>query len=119
MFSTRKNHFLIAIISNNFNWQFNFSGVWSPPPLPLAAVYDTMLVVYDDNCPLLPPLIPRSFAISTDDEPSFVFNKQVFRPIPTRIRPIVRTEINNYPSHVGVFDKQQVLFRPIPIDDEV
>lgn len=84
----------------------------SPPPPPLAAAYT--LVVYDDN--FCPPFLP---AISNDDVTSIVLNKQVFRPIPTRIRPIVRTEINNYPSHVGVFDKQQVLFRPIPIDDEV
>ena len=81
-----------------------------PPPHPLAAAYT--LVVYDDN--FCPPFLP---AISNDDVTSIVLNKQVFRPIPTR--PIVRNEINNYPSHVGVFDKQQVLFRPIPIDDEV
>jgi len=84
----------------------------SPPPPPLAAAYT--LVVYDDN--FCQPFLP---AISNDDVTSIVLNKQVFRPIPTRIRPIVRTEINNYPSHVGVFDKQQVLFRPIPMDDEV
>ena len=82
----------------------------SPLPPPLAAAYT--LVVYDDN--FCPPFLP---AISKDDVTSIVLNKQVFRPIPTR--PIVRNEINNYPSHVGVFDKQQVLFRPIPIDDEV
>ena len=31
MFLTRKNHFIIAIISNTFNWQFNFSGVCAVP----------------------------------------------------------------------------------------
>ena len=86
----------------------------SPPPPPLAAVYDTMLVVYDDNCPLLPPLIPRSFAISTDDEPSFVFNKQVFRPIPIRVRPILRSKMNNNPS--GIIFNKQVLFQPITFE---
>jgi hypothetical protein len=73
-----------------------------------------MLVVYDDNCP---PFLP---AISKQDDNelnSLVVNKQVFRPIPTRIRPIVSSEINNYPTSHGVrvFDKQ-VLFRPIPIE---
>lgn len=70
-----------------------------------------MLVVYDNNCP---PFLP---AISKDDETSIVLNKQVFCPIPTRIRPIVRSEMNNHPSHVaGVFDKKQVLIRPIAIE---
>lgn len=77
----------------------------SPPPPPLAAAYKP--VIFDENCPL-PPFLP-SFAISKDDETSLVINKRVFRPIP-RIRPILRSEMNNYPIHV--FDKQ-VLFRPI------
>jgi hypothetical protein len=93
----------------------NRSAMLSPPPPPLATAYN-MLVVYDSNCP---PFLP---AISKQDDNElngFIVNKQVFRPIPTRIRPIVRSEINNYPSHgvgVGVFDNKQVLFRPIPIE---
>jgi hypothetical protein len=86
----------------------------SPPPPPLAAAYETMLVVHDDNSPILLPLIPRRFAISTDDEPSFVFGKQVFRPIPIRISPIQRSKMNNNPCDI-IFDKQ-VLFRPITFE---
>ena len=81
----------------------------SPPPPPVAAAY--MPVIYDENCPL-PPFLP-SFLTSKDDETGLVVNKQVFRPIPVRIRPILRSEImNNYPSHVS---NKQVLFRPITI----
>ena len=82
----------------------------SPPPPPVAAAY--MPVIYDENCPL-PPFLP-SFLTSKDDETGHVVNKQVFRPIPVRIRPILRSEImnNNYPSHVP---NKQVLFRPITI----
>ena len=90
----------------------------SPPPPPLAAAYN-MLVVYDSNCP---PFLPAISKQDDDELNSLFVNKQVFRPIPTRIRPIVRSEINNYPSHgvgVGVFDNKQVLFRPIPIEQHL
>lgn len=90
---------------------YDLTPTLSSPPTPLTAAYDTMLVVYDDNCPILPPLIPRSFAISTNNEPSFIFNKQAFRPIPIRVRPILGSKMSNNSSDI-IFDKQ-VLFRPI------
>lgn len=88
----------------------SFAPNLSPPPPPLAAAYEP--VIFDENCPL-PPFLP-SFVTSKDDETGLVIKKQVFRPIPVRIRPILRSEImNNYPSHVS---NKQVLFRPIMIE---
>lgn len=83
----------------------------SPPPPPLvAAAYKP--VIFDENCPL-PPFLP-SFVTSKDDETGLVINKQVLRPIPVGVRPIIRSEImNNYPSNVS---NKQVLFRPITIE---
>jgi hypothetical protein len=77
----------------------------------VAAAAAYMPFIYDENCPL-PPFLP-SFVTSKDDETGLGVNKQVFRPIPVRIRPILRSEVmNNYPSHVS---NKQVLFRPITI----